>query len=532
MYADTWRVSQASYERWARRRDEDLAREPAITGGPTISVVMPVYNTARQFLTEAIESVRAQTYRNWQLCIADDASTDPGVAAVLQQFAALDPRITVTRLEENAGIAGASNRAAELADGGFVALMDHDDVLHPAALNVVARELARSPRASFVYTDSDHLDAEGRRCNPFFKPGWDYSRFLGQNYLNHLTVIRRDLLAQCQGWRPGYEGSQDYDLYLRIVEIIGEDGILHIPEVLYHWRDVPDSVARSNLARAVQAARLAIAHHFERAGVDAAVKGCANAIIYNRIEWPLPATSVQLLVYGDSERALEEAASSLATTGAPPAFAIRTVLATGDGRELLARIDAALSACTSELVCIMDAGLRPVKEDWLQRLTALASRPGAGVVTAKLLGSDGRLARGPEYREPEDRTDEAQHWLERESSKGYIANLCLEQQVAWVPPALLMAKTSLVRQFGDLAAQCDGLEAAAGLCCRSATEKGLRVIWTPHVQLRYCGGDETPAPGDIAGGTAGYAACIPARLPANPNCRALEWEVSWGADAE
>lgn len=532
MYPDTWRVAQASYERWASRRDQHLAEQPAIVDGPLVSVVMPVYNTAPQFLASAIESVLAQKYRNWQLCIADDASTDPGVAAVLRRFAALDRRIHVTCLDRNAGIAGASNRAAELAEGEFVALMDHDDVLHPAALNVVVRELAKSPQVKFAYTDSDHLDAEGRRCNPFFKPGWDYSRFLGQNYLNHLTVIRRDLLQECQGWRTGYEGSQDYELYLRIIERISDSEILHIPEVLYHWRDVPGSVARSNLARAVQAARLAIGHHLKRAGIDAAVKGCPNAIIYNRIEWPLPAAGVQLVVYGDSASDVEAARLALSAANEPLISHITPIVNTGDSRELLAAIYETLSTTSHEFFCIVDARLRPAKQDWLQRLASIAARTGVAAATGKLLRSDGRLSRTPGYQAEGTPEDTPPVWLEREDSKGYIASLCLDQEVASVPPDLLVAKTALLRQLQGLPAHCDSLDAAVRLVCRRATEQGHRLIWSPHVLFRYCGGDELSPPDDSAESTAGYGACIPARLPANPNCSEVEWEASWKESAE
>jgi O-antigen biosynthesis protein len=532
MYPESWRVTPASYEHWAGRRDQSLAKAPAVGEGPRVSVVMPVYNTDLQFLASAIESVRAQKYRNWQLCIADDASTDPGVAALLQRFAALDQRIRVTQLDANAGIAGASNRAAELADGEFVALMDHDDVLHPEALNVVVRELARFPEVKFLYTDSDHLDANGRRCNPFFKPGYDYSRFLGQNYLNHLTVIRRDLLKECQGWKAGYEGSQDYELYLRVIEKIDESEILHVPEVLYHWRDVPGSVARSNLGRAVQAARLAIRHHFERAGIDAGVKGCPHAILYNRIEWPLPTAGVQLVLYGDCRSDLEEARSALSGAGEQLPLHISPIVGTGNQRELIAALNEIVSTSESDFLCFMDARLRPASKEWLQRLASIADRAEVGIVTGKLLRSDGRLASGPDHGAGSGPPGEPPLWLERENSKGYIASLCLDQEVAAVPPELLFAKTSLLRRLQGLPAHCDSLDAAVRLLCRRVTDQGQRVIWSPHVLFRFCGDDEQSPWGEPADGAVGYGASIQARLAANPHNGEVEWEAVWKESAE
>lgn len=527
MYPGAWRVDRDSYERWISRRDQSLAKEPAIGEGPLVSVVMPVYNTDPKFLMCAIESVRAQKYRNWQLCIADDASPDPAVAAMLRQFAALDQRIHVTYLQSNAGIAGASNRAAELADGEFVALMDHDDVMHREALNVVVRELTKFPQVKFLYTDSDHLDADGDRCNPFFKPGWDYSRFLGQNYLNHLTVLRRDLLEACGGWKTGYEGSQDYDLYLRVTEKISGSEIMHIPEVLYHWRDVPDSVARSNLGRAVKAARLAISHHLEREGIDAAVKACAHAIIFNRIEWPQPKASVQLILYGDSEGDIEKSRAALSFASEDLPLSIASIVGIANRRELIAAINEIVSTSDCDLLCLMDARLRPAKDDWLQQLASIADRAEVGIVTAKLLGSDGRLLSGPDHQAEKGSVDIPPLCLERADSKGYIANLCLDQEVTAVPPDLLVAKTSLLRQLQGLPTHCDGLDDAVRLLCKRVKEQDKRLIWSPHVLLQLSGGDTQSPLVDTEDGVIEHGAVIPAGLGANPNTDEVEWEAVW-----
>jgi len=533
LYPEIWRVDQASYERWISRRDPILTNEPAIGDGPLVSVVMPVYNTEPQFLAGAIESVRAQTYRNWQLCIADDASTEPEVAATLRRYAALDQRIRVTSLDANAGIGGASNRAAELAGGEFIALMDHDDVLHPAALNVVVRELASSPQVKFLYTDSDHLDADGRRCHPFFKPGYDYYRFLGQNYLNHLTVIRRDLLRECGGWMTDYDGSQDYDLYLRIVEKISDSEILHVPEVLYHWRDVPGSVARSNLGKAVKAARLAIAHHFERAGVNAGVKGCPHAIIYNRIEWPLPAAGIELVIYGDNREELEEARSALGAAAGQIPLRVAPIPGSGSGREFMAALDARVTAASDgDFLCLLNASLRPLTEEWLQRLVSIAGRPDVGVVTGKLLRGDGGLAGGPCYQAQGEQAGEPAVWLEREDSKGYIANLCLDQAVAAVPPDLLVTTATLLGQMQPLSAHCDSIDAVAELLCRRTLEQGLRVIWSPQALFRHSSGGEPSPSNEPVAGAGDYAASIPARLAVNPNTGEVDWEVVWKAGVE
>ncbi|TGD74887.1 glycosyltransferase [Mangrovimicrobium sediminis] len=521
--ADTWSVNQASYERWSRLRDQRLLEASVAGHGPLISIVMPVYNTEPAYLASAIESVMAQTYQYWQLCIADDASTEPGVAAMLQHYAGLDQRIYVSRLENNQGIAGASNRALELASGQFVALIDHDDVLHPAALNAVVCALVANPGVKFVYTDSDHLDAQGRRCDPFFKPDWDYSRFLGQNYLNHLTVIQRDLLQACQGWRAGYQGSQDYDLYLRIVETIEPREILHLPEVLYHWRDVPDSVARSNLARAVGAAREAIAHHFERVGVEALVKGCANAIIFNRIEWPLPAASVELVVYGENEAEIEAASGALSVVDEMLSVRISPIVGSVDSPDLVMAVATRLSASDSDFFGTVDARLRPKAGHWLRRLVSIAARDDVAAVSGKLLRSDGRLAAAPEYHAAGAQCTVAALNLLDETSKGNIANLCLDQEVTALPAALMLARTVSLRQFLAMFEHSENLDAAVRLSCREMLDQDMRVLWSPHTVLRYSNDAGLPCavvPDCFADG-------IPALLPDNPNCREIEWEADW-----
>ena len=216
------------YAAWIARHDTltpaDLAslraRVARLQQRPLISVLMPVYETPESFLRAAIESVRAQVYENWELCIADDCSTRPHVAGVLHDYASRDPRIKLAFRAQNGHIAHASNSALELVAGEWVALLDHDDILRPHALAEVALEIGRHPDAELIYSDEDKLAADGSRFDPYFKPDFSRELFRSQNYLNHLTVHRTDNIRAVGGWRPGFEGSQDYDLNLRIFERI------------------------------------------------------------------------------------------------------------------------------------------------------------------------------------------------------------------------------------------------------------------------------------------------------------------------
>lgn len=223
-----------------------LAAHPETPGtgdpepGTLVSVLMPVYNVDRDFLVEAAGSVIGQTWPHWQLCIVNDASTADHIRPCLDDLAAQDARIEVVHLDSNRGIAGASQRALEMARGEWIALLDHDDVLAPHALREMLL-VARSADADFVYSDEDKLE-EGQRTEPFFKPDWSPELLRCQNYLAHLLLIRRELVLACGGFRPGFDGAQDYDLVLRTA--FNARRVAHVPMVLYHWRKIAGSTSR------------------------------------------------------------------------------------------------------------------------------------------------------------------------------------------------------------------------------------------------------------------------------------------------
>lgn len=207
---------------------------------PLISIVMPVYNVDIKWIKEVVRSIKQQIYPNWELCIADDASPNENLKEYLRKLAN-DPRIKVTFREKNGHISEATNSALELVEGEFVALVDNDDIIHPQALIKIVKLLNQKPETDFIYSDEDKVDMNGKRVEPFFKPDWSPDLFMSTNYMSHLSVIRKDLIDKVGGFRKGYEGSQDYDLFLRIVEKTNR--IEHIPDVLYSWRKIPGSTA-------------------------------------------------------------------------------------------------------------------------------------------------------------------------------------------------------------------------------------------------------------------------------------------------
>jgi len=207
---------------------------------PKISIIMPVYNVEKIWLDRALTSVFNQLYDNWELCIVDDASTKKHIKETLLKYEKSE-RIKINFLEKNKGISGASNEALSLATGEFVGFLDHDDELSTDALYENAKLLNLHPEADLIYSDEDKINPEGKRIEPFFKPDWSPDLFLSFNYICHFSVFRKTIIDKIKGFRKGFEGSQDYDLLLRLIE--KTDKIFHIPKVLYHWRQIEGSTA-------------------------------------------------------------------------------------------------------------------------------------------------------------------------------------------------------------------------------------------------------------------------------------------------
>lgn len=209
---------------------------------PLISIIMPVYNVDLKWVKKAVNSVREQIYTNWELCIADDASTSRALKKYLEKINK-EPQIKVVFRKKNGHISEASNTAINIARGKFVVLIDNDDVMHPQSLYKIAKVINENPSVGLIYSDEDKMELNGTRCDPIFKSDYSPDYLLSTNYFCHLTSVRKDLVDKVGGFRKGYEGSQDYDLFLRVVELIDEKDVIHIPDVLYSWRKIPGSTA-------------------------------------------------------------------------------------------------------------------------------------------------------------------------------------------------------------------------------------------------------------------------------------------------
>jgi glycosyltransferase involved in cell wall biosynthesis len=485
----------------------------ALTYQPLISVVAPVYNTVEKYLRQMIESVRRQLYPHWELCLADDASTEPHVERTLREFAAVDTRVKIVKRLTNGNVCAATNSALELATGEFVALVDHDDLLSERALYEMVVELNAHPEADVVYSDSDSIDDTGRRTMPYFKTDWDPDLMLGHNMVSHLGVYRRSLVGRLGKLRPGFEGSQDYDLMLRAAEVTTADRIRHVPSVLYHWRrDAPTpSFSESSLDRCVVAARRAIRSHLERKGISARVEAAPNTLSFTRVIYSLPSelplVSVIVPTRDRPDLLARCADGVLMRTDYEP---LELIIVDNDSHEfrtleLLSRLgndsrvrvirhigpfnfaamcNHAVHQASGEVVVLLNNDVDVLSSSWLREMVSQAVRPEVGAVGAKLLYPDGRIQHAGVVLGV---GHGAGHFFHRSSGNelGHFGFLALTRRVSAVSAACMAVRRSIYLELGGM----DEVNLPVAfndvdLCLRIG-ERGYAVVWTPHAELRH-----------------------------------------------
>jgi O-antigen biosynthesis protein len=512
---DRWDLN-AEYPVWLTRRTpsvSDLARM-RIAGGnllyrPVISLVVPVYNTPEKYLSLMVDSVMAQTYDQWELCLADDASNVPHVRPFLDRLARGDARVKVTHLPRNQGISAASNAALALATGEFIGLLDHDDVLAPSALFEVVRTLNDAPATDLIYSDEDKVDDTGReRWDPFFKPDWSPDLLLTTNYVCHFGVYRRSLVEAIGGFRPAYDGSQDYDLVLRFTE--RTDRIVHVPSVLYSWRAIPGSAARNIVAKpyVLDPARRAIDDALRRRGVAGRVEP-GQSLGQWRVRYDVrgqPAVTVVIPAGGNMkclprclESVLERSTYSnlhVLVTDDSDGTAVADLcraLGSRDPRLRYRRFrlepfnysainNAAVSLVDTPYVVLLNDDVTVITPDWVEAMLEHAQRPEIGVVGAKLLYPDRSLQHGGVILGPCQNCGHAFKHLS-ENDPGYFGLDRAIRNCSAVTFACAMMRRTVFDEVGGLDAQ--NLTVAfndVDICLR-IRERGYWVVYTPYAVL-------------------------------------------------
>ncbi|WP_374353140.1 glycosyltransferase [Chitinimonas sp.] len=511
----------SEYQAWIERFERpDAAKLAAIAtdiaamaSPPLISVLMPVYNAPVHWLRRAIESVREQYYPHWQLCIADDCSTDPQLRALLSDYAASDSRIRLGWREQNGHIAAATNSALALASGEFVCLLDHDDELAPHALYLLAQAIRQHPDAELFYSDEDKIDEAGVRSNPYFKPDWNPDLFLCYNLFNHLGAFKTSLIRELGGMRTGYEGSEDYDLVLRAVAKVGHAKVRHIPHVLYHWRTIAGSTAidHSEKPYTVPSALAAVRDHLAAIGIAANVSESAPGAGSLRVRYALPAAPPKVSVIiptRDGYALLRQCLDSVYSKTRYPNFDVTVVDNGSEDPQLLVYLQAmslshglrvvrddgpfnysainnrAARQVDGELLCLMNNDIEVISPDWLDEMVSQALRPEIGMVGCRLWYPDDTLQHAGVILGIGGVAGHAHHRLTREQG-GYFNRARLVQNYSAITAACAVVRREVFWQVGgfnevDLAVAFNDTD----LCLRVG-EAGYRNLWTPYAELYH-----------------------------------------------
>ena len=482
---------------------------------PTISLITPVYQPPASVLRQTIQSVLDQQYPHWQLCLFDDASTDPTTRQILNEFQGIDPRIIVGYGDHNQGIAAASNSAMALAIGSWLGFLDHDDVLAPQALQRVAETIDQFDDVDLIYSDEDKVTMDGRFVSPIRRPPWSPERLRNQNYICHFVAARAQAVTALGGFRAGFDGSQDHDLLLRLSETARR--IVHIPEILYHWRMVEGSVAHDSAAKpyAYDAGRRAVQEHCDRTGIAATVSirdrapGCYR--VHRQIEQTqtisviIPSNGTSGRVHGITTSLVVNLVQSIAAETAYPIAQIVVVddvnrplphsaresildVANGSDISIVSTNDATFNFsrqinvgaahCDTDLLLLLNDDVYATEPNWLDEMVSLLGDD-VGAVAPFLHFPEGMLqcaghnhSRAPE---PDGRLKSSRY-------RGSQMQFAATREVSSVSGACMLTRRSTFYTVGGMNTGLPGAYNDVDYCIK-LRRYGLRVLVTPNANL-------------------------------------------------
>jgi O-antigen biosynthesis protein len=500
------------------RINADLADEimRALSHKPLISIVMPCYETPPEYLRAALASIQHQFYPNWELCLVDDASPSDCVLPTLEPFIASDSRIRVMRREENGHISAASNTALTMAQGEWVVLMDHDDLLNEAALLEIVIETNKHPTAQIIYTDEDNINEKGDRYNPYFKPDFDPDLLLGQNYVNHLTAYRRDLITAIGGFRIGLEGSQDHDLILRASATCGPQAVRHIPSILYHWRQQTGraSFSESSLEKCLLASRQAVMDHLNGQGIEVSVSPAPLAAHWNRIRFPVPVPSPKVsIVIPTRDRADLLAACTEGLLQRTNYQNFEILIADNGSVEEATKIlfsklerlsnvkilslpgpfnyshlnNQAVLHASGDIILLLNNDIDVIESGWLSEMVSLAVRPEVGAVGPKLYYENDSIQHAGVVLGMGWPNGTAGHYAlgAPRDEEGSFGSLALLRSVSAVTGACLAVRSELFKAVGGLDEENLAVAFNDVDFCLRLREQGYRNVWTPFAEIYH-----------------------------------------------
>lgn len=487
----------------------------SLTDLPKISIIVPVYNPDKQLLIECIESVINQSYANWELCLADDKSTQPHVRDVLEFYQAKDKRIKPVFRETNGHISAASNSALDIASGEWTALLDHDDKLHEHALYHVVSAINNKPETEFLYSDEDKISEQGCRIDPHFKSDWNLDLLYSQNYVSHLGVYKTDMVKNIGGFRLGYEGSQDYDLLLRYSREINQDNIVHIPKVLYHWRIVEGSTALASGEKSytTDAGIKALQSHFKALNKKVIVEEGKHANIY-KVNWPAvnsngsePLVSLIIPTYNGYE-ITKQAIDSILEKTTYSNYEILLVDNNSNDPIALAYFDAlnlhekitvlrypypfnfsainnfAAIQAKGEIIGLINNDVEVITPQWLTEMVSHAQREEIGCVGAMLYFENDTIQHAGVIIGVGGVAGHSHKYFKREEH-GYFSRLNIVQNLSAVTAACLLVRKSVYEEANGLNE--DDLTVAFNDVdfCLKVQASGYRNLWTPYAELYH-----------------------------------------------
>jgi GT2 family glycosyltransferase len=509
-------AAPTEYQRWFeehRASTTDLAsmrhEVRAFALQPLISILTPVFDTPVPWLREAVESVLAQVYENWELLLIDDGSMDSDLLRALPRLAANDRRIRLVRLDGHQGISAALNRGVELATGEWVTFLDHDDVLEADALFQNVKLLQENPELDLVYSDEDKLTDQGFDL-PILKPDWSPDFFLSSNYLCHMIFLRRDLIRAVGGFESEFDGSQDYDLLLRVSERTNR--IHHIPRVLYHWRRSENSSASDVRQKPgqLEASWRAIEAHLKRRGEQAHVAvDWRTHTFYVRRELREPRKISVIIPSFRGSRPLKRCLESLARRTSYPNYETiivqtgqsdkisenaadsshRVLHVEGAANDSVAK-NYAVAHTDSAWLLFLDENVEAIGPDWLTIMAEYLQRPETGAVGARLVNSDDTIEHAGIVLGVNGIAQSAFRGFPAEDP-GVNRQLQMTRNYSAVSGACLLVRREVFQQIGGFDEQLSGALGDVDLCLKMR-DAGYLIVYTPLAKLRW-----SPSPSEL-----------------------------------
>lgn len=505
---------EVPYEPWyeAYVPDEselEKQRKHRFTYEPLISVAVPAFRTPETFLIQMVESLLAQTYSNWELCIANGSPEDTVMKGVLEQYMKKDSRIRVSELTENKGIAGNTNAALEMAEGEFVGLLDHDDLLAPNALYEVVRALEADRELDAVYTDEDKVTTElDEHFQPHLKPDFNLDLLRSNNYICHFFVVRRSVVKKAGGFRQEFDGAQDHDFIFRCVEIARKVG--HIPEILYHWRTHKASTADNPASKmyAFDAGKRAIEAHLERTGTEGVVTHTPDLGFF-RVKYPVqgnPLVSI-IIPNKDEKETLKDCIESIRKKTEYENYEIIIVENNSTTEEIFqyykelsqdprirllrwkkefnysAINNYGVSHARGEYLLFLNNDVKIITPGWIKEMLGVCQRPEVGAVGVKLIYPDntiqhagcvigiGGIAGHMFVDMPANRT-------------GYLHKASILQDMSAVTAACMMMKRTAFEEAGGFTEKLSVAFNDVDLCLKVRKNKKL-IVYDPYVELYH-----------------------------------------------